>query len=257
MAHAADPKCPKHKNELVRSAGGVLWTSNGSAKAGNLYVCTAYYGDPPVSRLIGPWTKGSKLAFTGSTVVWTVRKKDSAGSPIDAMYAADGPYGTWLKGVRPTVGPGNALDQRVSRLAVYGDAAAWVTTKGTVMMAVPSPNDPQAEAVGEGTAGAAAPVVPGVTDDPNLTAAELLSYSQGLSSSLQGTGRRLLIGRWTALAGPEFANTLKVGDGGGGDGDECGGVSSYKVTVRPVAGQPRVGASWMSDWSSTSVACTS
>ncbi len=254
---AAPTSCPKHKNELVRSAGGVLWTSNGKSKPGNLYVCTAYYGDPPVSKKIGPWTKQSRLAFNGSTVVWTVRKKDSAGDPIDAVYAADGPYGNWLNNVRPTVGPGNALDQRVSRLAVYGDAAAWVTTKGTVMLGVPSPNGAEAEPVGAGTPGAAAPVVPGVTDVP-LTADNLLAYKQGLATApLKPTGRRLLVGRWTALAGPVFADTLELKEGPDGDGDECGGVSSYKVTVQPVAGEARVGATWWSDWSSTSLACTS
>ncbi len=250
VAKAADPRCPKHQGELARSAGGVVWTG-----AGNLYVCTAYYGDPPVSRKIGPWTKQSKLAFDGSTVVWTVRKAAADGAKSDVIYAADGPYGTWLKGVRPTTGPTGTLDTRVSRLQAYGQTVAWVTTKGTVMMGAQSPaDDPQL--VGAGTPGAAAPVVPGVTDLPNLTAGDVLSYPQGLRDPLKAVGRRVLIGRWAALKGPEFSDTLSITNVDG-DGDECGGAATNRVTVEPVAGQPRVGAQWTSSWTSTSVSCTS
>lgn len=255
---AATPKCQKHKNELVRSGGGVLWTSNGSTKNGTLYVCTAYYGDKPVQRKLGPWTKQSKLAFDGSSVLWTVRTKEKNGArPADRIWAADGPYGVWLKGLRLTTGPTQTFDDRIARLAVRGNAAAWVTTQGVVMFASESPNGSEPESVGEGTPGAAAPVVPGVTDDPSLSAADTLSYPQGLQTSLKPSGKRLLVGRWTALAGADFADTLQLRDTGGGDGDECGGVSEYEVTVRPLADQPRVGATWMSDWTSTSEACTS
>lgn len=253
---AATPKCQKHKNELIRSGGGVLWTSKGSSKDGTLYVCTAYYGDPPVQRTLGPWTKQSKVAFNGSTVLWTVRKKASGGAPAtDLIYAADGPYGVWLKGVRAVTGPTSTIDTKVSRLQVFGDSVAWVTTQGEVMMGVKSPNGAEPEAVGAGTPGAAAPVVPGVTDIAH-SAAEVLGYPQGLRDPLKPTGKRLLIGRWAALASPEFADTLEMKDAGG-DGDECGGVSSVRVTVEPVAGEPRVGATWSTDWSSTSLACTS
>lgn len=256
-AQGAVPKCPKHKHELVRSGGGVLWTSKGATKTGTLYVCTAYYGDPPVSRKLGPWTKQSQLAFNGSTVVWTVRAKatDGSGAGIDRVYAADGPYGVWLKGVRPVTGPTSSIDTRVARLAVHGDAVAWVTTQGEVVLGMESPNGAEADTVGAGTPGAAAPVVPGVTDDPSISAADVLGYPQGLRDPLKPTGKRLLIGRWAALAGPDFADSLEMADAGG-DGDECGGVSSVRVTVRPVAGQPRVGATWSSDWTSTSLACT-
>lgn len=249
VAQAATKKCPKHNGELVRSAGGVVWTG-----AGNLYVCTAYYGDPAVSKKIGPWSKGSKLAFDGSTVVWSLRKTVD-GVKSDTIYAADGPYGTWLKGVRPTTGPTTNLDNVVSRMQAYGETVAWVTTKGTVMMAVETPADDPA-AFGAGTPGAAAPVVPGVTDVGGLTADNVLSYPQGLASPPKAVGHRVLVGRWTALKGPEFSDTLSIVNVDG-DGDECGGAGTDRVTVQPVAGQQRVGVQWTSDWTSTSLACTS
>ena len=69
-ARAAEPACPEKPSGtmVAKSAGGVLWH-----QAGSLYVCTAYYGDPPVSKKLGPWTKGSKVSFDGSTAVWTAR----------------------------------------------------------------------------------------------------------------------------------------------------------------------------------------
>lgn len=255
-AHAADPRCPKHRNELSRTGGGVLWTSNGSGHAGSLYVCTAYYGDPAVSRRLGPWSAQSKQAFDGSTVIWTVRRTGKDGVREDVVYAADGPYGNWLSGVRPTTGPTSAIDRKVSRLAANGPAIAWVTTKGSVMLSVQQPDTWDTTPIGAGTPGAAAPVVPGVTDVPGITADNVLAYPQGLVSPLGPQGRRLLVGRWAALAGPAFSDTLRL-KFREGDGDECGGASFYDLTVRPIAGQPRVGAGWGSSWGSNSVACTS
>lgn len=250
---SAATSCKTQPGLIAKKNGAVLWT-----KGGSLYVCTAFYGDPAKTAKIGPWGKGSKYAFEGGNVLWTVRT--NAGSDAgaeDRIYAADGPFGVWLKGVRLTTGPTSALDRSVKALKISGDAAGWVTTKGTVMAAVHTPDTGvPPEPIGAGTPGAAAPVVPGVTDVvPAPTSENVLSYPQGLSGpSVKPSGRRFLVGRWTALPNAAFAKTLSV-KYGDGDGDECGGAGDYRITVQPVAGQPAVGADWSTSWTSNSLAC--
>jgi hypothetical protein len=248
-APAEAATCAHHAHELKRKASGVLWTS-----AGSLYVCTAYYDDPPTSKKLGPWTKKSQYSFDGSSVAWTVQVNTGDGFIEDRVYAANGPFGTWLKGVKPATGLAGVLDTGVQKIVVSGTAAGWVTTQGEVLFSVITPEGDDPEAIGAGTPGAAAPVVPGVTDSPDLSAEDLLSYKQGLFSSLKPTGHRLLVGRWTALDPKALASTLRV-KYKDGDGDECGGGSTYELTVRPVAGEARVGASWDTGWTSTSRAC--
>jgi hypothetical protein len=248
-APAEAATCAHHAHELKRKAAGVLWTS-----AGSLYVCTAYYRDAPTSKKIGPWTKKSQYSFDGSSVAWTVQVKVDDDFIEDRVYVANGPFGTWLKGVKPATGLAGVLDTNVQKIVVYGDVAGWVTKQGEVYFAVIDPDGEAGAAVGAGTPGAAAPVVPGVTDSPTLSAEDLLDYKQGLFSGLKPTGRRMLVGRWTALDPKALASTLRL-KYKDGDGDECGGVSTYELTVRPVAGQPRVGATWATGWSSTSSVC--
>lgn len=249
---AAAGTCKSKPGQLAKAPNAVLW-----AKGKSLFVCTAFYGDPPKSARIGPWGKGSTFAFSSGDVLWTVRKPaTSTADAEDRIYAADGPFGTWLNGLRLTTGPASALDRRIKTLEISGGAAAWVTTKGTVMAAVAQPQV-EPDLIGAGTPGAAAPVVPGVTDVvPPPAASTLLPFPQGLSGApTKLTGKRFLVGRWTALPNAALAASLSV-KYGEGDGDECGGAGNYLITVQPVAGQPAVGVDWITGWTSTSLACS-
>lgn len=236
-ALAAD--CPKKAGELSRKSAGVIWQSKGS-----LYLCTAYYEKPPITAKVGPWKKGtSHFAFDGNHVVWAVETNFQE----DRIYAANGPRNVWIKGWRPVTGLTGVIDQQVARLAVYGDVAAWVTKEGQVVQAADDAVRDDIEQIGAGTPGAAAPPTTGEWGGGDVAA-----YKQGLFSPGDTKGRRRIIGRWTEYAkNPAFIKSLKVSiDEGAGDGDECGGVNLYQVTVRPVPGQPRVGFASFVDWTS-------
>lgn len=233
-------ECPAHTGEFARTGASVLWP--GKVKGKNvLYGCTAFYGEKPRSFRLGPWNKASKASFDGQTVVWTARKP---GTKEDAVWVADASVGsTWLRGVRPTTGKGSSADVKVERLVAAGEVAAWVTTRGTLVMAVSSPQD-DAQAIGASS--------PAATQTPATS--PTTGAPQGLLSPLVAKGKRIVIGRWEALASPAFADSLEVlvGDG---EGDECGGVNPYDVTVEPLAGGARVGAEISAYWGSSSEVC--
>jgi hypothetical protein len=269
-ADAKSKKCAKHTTEVVRVGGSVLWTD---AKKTILYGCS-FYSDKPALRKLGPWTKQSKAAFTGSTVVWTVRTKAKNGAKEDRIWISDASEAndTWVRGVRPTTGVGSASDVRVERLVAYGSGAAWVTSKGTLVMAVPSgredpntipytpepgttPTTPAATTPAGTTPASTTPAAttPAATTPAATTPPPTLT---GLALPFAPQGKRLVVGHWPDVDIADLADSLELTIGSNGDGDECGGVDPYQATVRPVAGQPRVGAEWFNDWSSASGVCS-
>lgn len=230
--------CKKHSTQIARKGASALWLS---ANKKVLYGCTSFYDLAPHDEKLGPWSPQSKVVFTGSTALWTVR----AGGK-DRVWAADATTenGAWVRGARPAIGDG--ADDAVLTLKAYGDAAAWITTKGTVVMAVKSPNDDEPSPIGAGSLGALAPTAPSPT----------APKPQGLAvDPVKPQANRVVVGRWGGLDVPTLAGTLSVTEGSGGDGDECGGVDQYVATVKPVDGQAAVGLSWLSSWSSTSGVC--
>lgn len=238
-ASAAPSKCSKPAKVVASKYGNYLFR-----KGTSLWACTAYYGDPARTVRLGPWSQGfSKAAFDGSTAVWTVAGLAVEGVPAARIWAADAPMGkAWIKGVRPTL-PGTAADDSdnaVASLKAMGQAVAWVTGSGAVFMGSQEPNGSEPQAIGSGTPAAA----PGPLD----------GLAQGLASPLMPRGHRLFVGRWSNLPAADLGKTIKL-VAGQGDGDECGGASPWLLTVVPITGQPAVGASWDSSWTSSSNAC--
>ncbi|MDQ8045369.1 MAG: hypothetical protein AAGC46_16825 [Solirubrobacteraceae bacterium] len=238
---SAASTCKKHSTEFARKGGGTLWLSPDKRL---LYGCAPRYEEKAVDIKLGPWSPKSRYAFDGASAVWTVRSGSS-----DRVWAADATETSspaWLKGVTPVVGPGSKTDAAVQGLAITGAAAAWVTTKSTVTLAVDNPDDIEPTLIGAGT--------------PGATATPATSPTSGLPQGLvadppkaKGTG--VLVGRWESVDAATLAKTLKVSLGGGGDGDDCGGVNEWKATVTPVAGAAPVGIDWYSRYSSVSGPC--
>ncbi|MBO9534360.1 MAG: hypothetical protein J7513_15415 [Solirubrobacteraceae bacterium] len=234
------PSCKKPAHVISSKYGNYLFR-----KGSSLWACTAYYGDPPKTRRLGPWSQGfSRVHFDGSTAVWTVAGPKFEGVPVDRVWVADAPRGhAWIKGLRPV--PGKQLDDTDSHVAALhatGDAAGWVTGGGAVVMTVQDPQSSDATPLGLGT--------------PAAAPAPVLGIAQGLSDPLAARGHRLLVGRWMGVSPETIGATMSI-TAGEGDGDECGGAGPWSLTVRPLSGQPRVGATWDSDWTSSSDACTS
>lgn len=237
-AAAKDPVCPKPAHVVAKKDGGVLFR-----KGGSLYACTAYYGDPPRTYKLGPWSQGhSKVAFDGSAAVWTVAGPAFEGVPSDRIWAAMATLGkVYIKGVKPILGKAMDDTDRIAvTLSVSGEAVAWVTGGGAVMMGSEDPDGSPADPIGSGT--------------PAAAPAPLLGVEQGLTHPMLPAGHRLLVGRWNSLSPAKLGKTLRIMPGDG-DGDECGGASAWLVTVKPIAGARKVGASWNSGWTSSSDAC--
>jgi hypothetical protein len=229
--------CPTHVTEITRSGAGALYTDRSGH---TLWRCEASEEQRPTNTKLGPWTKQSMAYFDGNDVVWTVRITGTTGHREDAMWAADDEHGTWMRGLRPVVGTGAKTDVHIERLGQLGSVAAWVTTRGTVVVAVPRPGlDP--ETVGEDTPGATAPA--GTTVSPTSGA------PLGLVTALRPRGGRLVIGRWEGLSAGALADSLDLRETGSDDsGDQCSGQIGFQVTVQPVADQPPVGAQWFTQW---------
>lgn len=238
-ASAAPAACKKPAKVVASKYGNSLFR-----KGASLWACTAYYGDPPRTVRLGPWSAGfSRVSFDGSTALWTVAGPKIEGVPAARIWAADAPMGTaWMKGLRPTL-PGTAIDDAdnaVPALKAMGQAVAWVTGNGAVFMGVQDPNGGAPQPIGAGTSAATLPTLDGV--------------AQGLADPLTPRGHRLFVGRWSSPSPVALGKTIKLG-AGQGDGDECGGASLWLLTVAPISGQPAVGAAWDSDWTSSSNAC--
>jgi hypothetical protein len=126
----------------------------------------------------------------------------------------------WLLGTRliPATSSTPAAEARVQRLFVFGESAGWVTQDGSVVLAVHSPQD--------------APAPFGT-----------------LPSTPTADHKLVLVGRWPSAGAASLAATVQLG-AFEGDGDECGGSESYRLTVIPDAAAPttRIGISWFGGW---------
>jgi hypothetical protein len=202
------PPCPRVSGELVRSFQGDLFVRDGS-----LWGCAGQYGPQPVTRRLGKWGKGSQAAFDGRYATWTDRsgKRDRISS-VDVATGA-----VRFRDVAPV--PGDSRDAKVAALEAYALGAAWVTTRGTLVMSVQTPTRaPRALGAGSAAAG-------------------------GLALPLKPTAdNRLVVGSWPGEAAA-VARTLTL-DATATAGSPCGASSAPIATVKPLADAARVGARW-------------
>jgi hypothetical protein len=218
VPHAAQAKaksCPAKPGTLAHNSYGRVWHAGHS-----LYACTTVYGRAPKTRRLGPYGTGTKVAWDGSSAAWTVAlTRDGVRS--DRAWVASAEDGKrWLLGTRliPATTTTPAAEARVQRLFVFGESAGWVTTDGSVVLAVHSPED------------APAPFGP-------------------LPTTPTADHKLVLVGRWPTANAPTLAASVQLG-AFDGDGDECGGSESYRLTVVPDATTPdlRAGVSWFGGW---------
>jgi hypothetical protein len=207
--------CPAEKGTLAHDRLGRVWHAGHS-----LYACTTVYGRAPRSRRLGPWARGTKVAWDGSSAAWSVPLTRN-GVRSDRAWVASAEDGKrWLLGTRliPATASTSAAEARVQRLFVFGESAGWVTQDGSVVLAVHSPEDAPAPF---GTL----PTAP--TADHEL----------------------VLVGRWPSAGAAALAATAQLG-AFDGDGDECGGSESYRLTVIPDASASAtpIGVSWFGGW---------
>lgn len=152
-------------------------------------------------------------------VAWTVRRTVDTAKK-DRIWAANIDSGVrWLKGAPliPRAGAPKAREERAQRVQLRDQGVAWVTQAGDVVVALRSPESiPQA-----------------------IDAAALLH-----------SGQYVLVGSWIALPARDLAATLTLKELSG-DGDECGAVNPYELTVQPDAAAPALGVRWDGYWSST------
>jgi hypothetical protein len=210
---AASRSCAARPHTVAARSGGKVWHSGAS-----LFGCTTAYGPSlghtPRTRRLGPWTPGTKVAFDGVTAVWSVPK--AAGDRVWADNLDSGEH--WLTGTRivPGSAGGHFTDGRVQRLMLTTEGAAWITRDSQVVLALHEP-----------------------ASDPTPFGA--------LAAPLSADKQLLLVGSFPGVAASTLAQsaTLEVV---GGDGDECGGVDTYRLSVAPDPSGPRIGADWDGDW---------
>lgn len=213
---ASSANCPAKRGTLVVKPLGRVWHTSTT-----LYGCTTVYGARPHTVRLGKWAKQSRVAFDGVKAGWTL-PLTRAGVRSDRAWVASAEDGKrWLLGspLVPAAGDQPAREARIQSIAVRDESAAWVTRTGEVVLAL---HDPQADPVAVGT-------------PPALPAAAA------------PTGHLLLLGRWPAVAPAALAATLKLTETGG-DGDECGGVDDYTLTVRPDPAAAPVAVTWTGGW---------
>ena len=214
-AGAATPKpCPAKKGTLAKNGIGRVWHQGTS-----LYGCTTIYGKKPATKRLGPWKPGTKVAWDGSTALWSVPLTRD-GVVSDRMWAASAQDGRrWLTGTRlvPKSGEQPAREARVQKLVLRDEGAAWVTKDGAAVFALHSPES-EPEAIGT-------PPAP-----------------------LQATDELLLIGEFAGVPAADLAASMALTEEDG-EGDECGGSNPYRFTVTPGPDAAPVGAAWQGGWS--------
>lgn len=214
-ASAASDDCPRQRGTIATQPLGRVWH-----RGTTLYGCTAVYGHRPRTKRLGRWSATTRVSFDGVNVAWTVRRTVD-GRRVDRIWAANiDSAQRWLKGAPliPRAGATAPREARAQRVQVRDQGVAWVTQDGDVVLALRSPEDTP-EAIG---------------------AAGTLTHS----------GQYLLLGSWSAMPARELAATLTLRELAG-EGDECGAVNPYELTVRPDAAEPPIGVRWSGYWSST------
>ena len=206
--------CPKRADTIAVRPLGRVWHA-----AGSLYACTTVYAKPPHRRRLGPWKRGAKVAFDGVNVVWTTPLVRN-GVRSDRGWAGSAETGQrWLSGARliPATAGAEPGEARVQRVLGTDRGGGWVTQTGAVVLALSSPeSDP--EAVGT------------------------------LPAPLRADHHLVLVGTWADAAPDALAASARLEELDG-DGDECGGVNPYKLTVQPDPAGARIGATWSGGWS--------
>ena len=205
--------CPAHRGTLATAPLGRVWHHGGA-----LYGCTTVYGVRPRTVRLGPWTTGTKVAFDGVGVAWTVRRT-TGGQTVDRAWSASAQTGRrWLLGTPlvPAAGATPGREARIQRIVLTDAGVAWVTRTSDVVLALHEPSD--------------TPTAIGTLPAP-LQPAKLL----------------LLVGGWPAVPAAALAASAKLEELPG-DGDECGGANDYRLTVTPDPAAPAVGAVWNGYW---------
>jgi hypothetical protein len=213
-ASAASKDCPAHRGTIVKKGLGRVWHAGHS-----LFGCTVVYGQKPHTVRLGPWSPKSRVAFDGVNVAWTTPlTRDGVRSDRAWLATTDGKGKRSLSGSRlvPAAGDLPEHEARIQRILLVDQGAAWITRTGDVVFALVSP------------AGDPTPIgVPQV----NLAADHQL----------------LLVGSWPYGSAAKLAATAKLTEGAG-DGDECGGVNTYTLTVAPDPAAAPIGATWDGYW---------
>ncbi len=214
IARDASDDCPRQRGTIATAPLGRVWH-----RGTTLYGCTAVYGHRPRTKRLGSWSPTTRVSFDGVNVAWTVRCTVGE-RRVDRIWAANIDSGVrWLKGAPliPRAGAPKAREERAQLVQLRDQGVAWVTQAGDVVFALRSP-----ESSPEPIGGAA----------PKLS------------------GQYVLLGSFTALPARDLAATLTLKELPG-DGDECGAVNPYELTVQPDANQPALGVRWDGYWSST------
>ncbi|HEY5143058.1 MAG TPA: hypothetical protein VII98_06120 [Solirubrobacteraceae bacterium] len=205
--------CPARQGTLATAPLGRVWHH-----AGSLYGCTTVYGVAPRAVRLGPWTAGTKVAFDGVGVAWTVRRT-VGGQVVDRVWAASTQTAKrWLLGppLVPASGSAPAREERIQRILLTDAGVAWVTRASDVVLALHEPSD--------------APTAIGT-----------------LPGALQPARLLLLVGSWPAVPAAQLAASAALKELPG-DGDECGGANDYQLTVTPDPSAAAVGALWNGYW---------
>ena len=212
---SAHKDCPPHKGAIASKNGGRVWHSGTS-----LYACTVVYGQKPHTVKLGPWSPKSRVAFDGITAAWTTPlTRDGVRSDRAWLATADGPGKRWIGGARliPASASGPAREARIQRILLTDQGAAWVTRTGEVVLALADPAGSEPAKIG------------------------------ALPGELKADHQFLLVGSFTGVRASELAKTLTLKESSG-DGDECGGVNPYLLTVQPDPAADPVGVSWDGYW---------
>ncbi|WP_354698804.1 hypothetical protein DSM112329_04502 [Paraconexibacter sp. AEG42_29] len=217
---AAAPKaksCPSQKGTIVKDGAGRVFH-----RGTRLYACTTVYGHAPKSRYMGPWSSNTKVSFDGVNLAWTVRTT-AAGKKTDRVWAGSADTGKrWMLGQKPNPGGADlaAREDTVARIVANDRGIAWVTKGGSVVGALQDPAEDKVAPIGS------------FATPPSVLQEKLV-----------------LVGSWPG-ATTQLASSLRLVETGG-DGDECGGVNTYELTVRPEAAGEPVGVRWDGYWTST------
>ncbi len=214
-AHArSSDDCARRRGTIAVAPLGRVWH-----RGATLYACTSVYDIRPRAVRIGRWSRATRVAFDGVSVAWTDRRT-IAGARADRVWVADlQDRRRWLPGVRalPAAGATPAAEDRVRWLSVYDAGVAWITVTGDLVLGLHDPGD------------APKPVGP-------------------LPGALQPSGRLLRVGRWSTPSPAQLAASAQFTETAL-DGDECGGIGDYRLTIAPGAPDARAGVVWSGYWS--------